>query len=62
MLSLLTNIRSTKVLYFEGFHLITAFPTISEFGSQKVLLDRNLAHKCHYWTEIWNRDFTRMED
>ena len=53
MLTVLTNIRSTKVLlqdghhYLDGDHPITTFSNIHKFGSQKYLPDRNLALKYH---------------
>ena len=56
MLTLLTNIRSPKVLYKDGHHPqdghhpITTFFffIVCEFGSQKFLPDRVLALKYHY--------------
>ena len=56
MLTLLTNVRSINVLRKDGPHPITTFSTVHEFGSQKFLLDRNLALKYHYRTEIWLRN------
>ena len=53
MLSVLTNIRSTKMFwwdgyhYLEGHHLITTFSNIHEFDSKKFLPKKNLALECH---------------
>ena len=37
MLTVLTNIASTKVLWLGGHHPITTFSTVHEFGSQIAL-------------------------
>ena len=47
MLTVLTNIRSTKVLWKDGHHQITTFFIVHKFGSQKFLPDRNLARNHH---------------
>ena len=47
MLPLLTNIRSTKVLWYDAHHPITTFSIEDDFGSQTFLQDRNLAIKYH---------------
>ena len=52
MLTLLINIRSTKVLLYDGHHLITTFPTVHEFGSKDSLPDINLPLKYYYQTGI----------
>ena len=49
LLTVLTNIRSTKVLWKDGHHPIITFSTLHKFGSQKFLPASNLAFKT-FWS------------